>query len=60
MKTSDKAGEMTSVGCSVVSCAHNSNGRYCALSHIEVRPCVGCTGCGAPDEESFCGSYSMR
>ncbi len=60
MKTNEKANVSTTVGCSVVSCAHNSKGRRCELSHIEVRPCAGCTGCGAPDEESFCGSYSMR
>lgn len=60
MKPNENKKGLTAVGCSVLSCAHNTQGAYCALDRIEVRPCPGCTGCGAPDEESFCGSYKMR
>lgn len=49
------------IGCRVLSCRHNEDGSYCALSRIEVEPCRGKnSGNGKPEDESLCASYRQR
>ncbi len=48
------------IGCHVLSCRHNENGSYCALSRIEVEPCACSKHSGSAEDESLCGSYIKK
>ena len=45
--------------CSVGSCSYNEHEKNeCTLKSIKVAPCKACKN-GAPEDESFCGSYKQ-
>ena len=46
------------IGCEVMSCRHNEQGKHCALKSICVRPSPGCTS--GRENETLCGSYEHR
>ena len=56
--SNSKAGCQT-IGCEVLSCAYNHEGKNCELDSIMVQPAAGCRS-GSPAEESLCGSYRSR
>ncbi|MBR0508161.1 MAG: DUF1540 domain-containing protein [Clostridia bacterium] len=43
------------IGCEVVSCRYNEQGKRCALKSICIRPTPDCESCR--ENESLCGSY---
>lgn len=46
------------IGCEVMSCRHNEQGKHCALKSICVRPAPGCTS--GRENETLCSSYEHR
>ena len=46
------------IGCEVMSCRYNEQGRHCALRSICVRPAADCAS--GRENESLCGSYEHR
>ena len=48
------------IGCRVLSCRHNEDGAYCALSRVEIEPCCSGKNTGKPEDESLCGNYRQK
>lgn len=61
VKLMDISGKQT-IDCSVKSCIHNSKGKYCDLSRIQVEPDTthNDTHSGSPRDESACASYRAK
>ena len=46
------------IGCEVMSCRYNEQGKQCSLRSICVRPAHDCSS--GRENESLCGSYEHR
>lgn len=57
----DISGKQT-IDCTVKSCKHNSKGKFCDLSRIQVEPDMvhNDSHSGSPSDESSCGSYRAK
>ncbi len=60
MKMSKSQMGCQTIGCRVLSCRHNEDGAYCALSRVEIEPCCSGKNTGKPEDESLCGNYRQK